>query len=92
MTFSLEQNYPNPFNSETTFRYNLGETSHIDISIYNEMGQLVCNLVDEKKESGHYTIKWDGSNNHGNSLGTGLYFIKIKTDKSVSVRKVLFIK
>jgi photosystem II stability/assembly factor-like uncharacterized protein len=92
MPFSLEQNYPNPFSSETTFRYHLTRTLQVEISIYNEMGQLVCRLADEGKEPGHYTIKWDGRNNHGELLPKGIYFAKFKTDEFIGVKKVLFIK
>ena len=90
--FSLEQNYPNPFNSETTFHYHLAKTLHMKISIYNEIGQLVYTLVKGEKESGEHIIKWDGRNNHGDILGTGIYFAKFKTGEFIDVKKVLLIK
>lgn len=90
--FSFKQNYPNPFNSETLFRYELPKTSRVQISLYNDMGQLVCNLIDSKQELGHHIIKWDGKNNHGYLLGTGLYFAKFKTDEFFDVKKVLLLK
>jgi flagellar hook assembly protein FlgD len=64
----------------------------VEISIYNQTGQLVSRLASEKKEPGHYTVKWDGRNNQGELLPTGIYFAKFKTDEFIDVKKVLFIK
>jgi hypothetical protein len=92
LAFSLEQNYPNPFNSETTFHYQLPEKSRVRISIYNEAGQLVSTLIDDNKEPGYYTVRWDSRNDQGNLSITGIYFAKFETEKFIDVKKVLLIK
>ena len=75
--FQLFQNYPNPFNSITTIKYQLPGKSDVKIVIHNMLGQNVITLVDEKKMAGNYSLKWNGLNQAGEKVGTGLYFLTL---------------
>ena len=90
--YILYQNYPNPFNNITTINYQLKETGHVTIIVYNVMGQTVMTLVDENKPPGYYSIQWDGKNNKGLSVTSGLYFYKMKTGEFAQRKKLVFLK
>jgi len=91
--FSLSQNYPNPFNPETTIEYTLPKSEHISLSIYNLKGQLVKTLVNERKSPGYYNVRWEGKDNRGNQVSSGIYFYTIKAGSSfTSTKKMLLIK
>lgn len=89
VSLSLEQNYPNPFNPSTTIRYHLSALSsertavrphRTTLQIYNITGQLVRALVDEKQPAGDYRILWDGRDNSGNEVSSGVYFCRLKIE------------
>jgi hypothetical protein len=84
--FILENNYPNPFNPETTIKYYIPKYTDVSLVIYNTLGQKVRTLVDGKSQAGQYTVKWNGRNDSGQSLGSGIYFYKLKSE-SVSITK-----
>jgi flagellar hook assembly protein FlgD len=86
-SFSLSQNYPNPFNSKTQFKINLPKTSDVNISVYNINGQLILNIVNERKNAGTYRVSWDASN-----FSSGMYFIKLKAGTFTATKKCLLIK
>jgi hypothetical protein len=75
--FSLEQNFPNPFNPSTTIRYSLGHSAEVSVTIYNVLGQVVRTLVSEFNSIGTHEVEWDGKNNSGNLVSSGVYFYKI---------------
>ncbi len=85
-------NYPNPFNPETVIKYNLGQNAKVDLSIYNIKGQLVRKLANEIKLAGTHEIVWNGKNDRGNNLASGIYFSVLKTGKQTLVRKLLLLK
>jgi hypothetical protein len=91
-TFSLAQNYPNPFNARTVIRYSLPKDSKVKISIYNILGQRVKVLVDEYQTTGHKTVVWDGTNQKGKEVASGVYLYKIKADDFVQSKKMLLLK
>jgi len=72
--FSLKQNYPNPFNPITTIEYQLPKVSKVKLEIFNILGQKVKTLIDEQKEAAIYQLKWDGLNDYGRQVSTGIYF------------------
>ncbi len=85
-------NYPNPFNPTTTISYSLPEKGNVCIEVYNIKGQKVKRLVNEHKESGHHTIKWNGTDENNKSVGSGVYFYKVKTEKSLLINKMIMLK
>jgi hypothetical protein len=93
-SFVLEQNYPNPFNSSTTFRYSLAELKPTQtvVRILNVLGQEVKTLVNEKQTAGTYQIVWDGLDNSGNSVTSGVYVYSIVSGQSHSVKKLVLLK
>ena len=75
--FSLGQNYPNPFNAGTTIEYGLPEAAQVRLAVYNSLGQLVRKLVDEMQSAGYKKTAWDGRDEHGKAVGTGMYFYRL---------------
>ncbi|MCF7804131.1 MAG: lamin tail domain-containing protein [Candidatus Marinimicrobia bacterium] len=92
MVFDLEQNYPNPFNPTTTIKYQLPEQANVRLVVYNMLGQQVRTLVNEQKEAGYYTVQWDGINNNGVKISSGVYFYHIKAGEFNLTRKMVFMK
>lgn len=90
--FSLSQNYPNPFNPETVIKYTLPEDCHVELTIYNILGQKVKTLVDEYQGPGFRMMHWDGRNDKGNELASGIYFCKITAGKYVDVKKMTLLR
>ncbi len=91
--FALLQNYPNPFNPETTIRYNLVETATVKLEIFDLLGRKVATLVDnEVQNAGFYTARWNGRNQIGTKVASGVYVYRIKAGKKTVSRKMLLLK
>ena len=90
--FDLRQNYPNPFNPTTVIEYALPKPSEVEIKIYNILGQKVRNLVDEPQEPGYKTICWDGKDDCGNEVSSGVYFYRIEAGDFVKCKKMTLLK
>jgi flagellar hook assembly protein FlgD len=90
--FSLSQNYPNPFNPETIIRYALPEDCEVELIVYNILGQQVKVLVDAYENAGYKVVHWDGRNDGGNEIASGLYFYKIKTPKYSESKKMILLR
>ncbi len=84
--------YPNPFNPETTISFNNPQNGRISLSIYNIKGQLVKTLLDEEIAVGTHSIVWNGTNEKGNSVTSGIYFTKITTTSSSLTKKMILLK
>lgn len=92
-TFALYENYPNPFNNQTAIRFEVPRPEHIEIRIYNAIGEMVRTLVNENKSVGQYQIIWDGCNNKGQILPSGIYFYTMRVaGTTYKVRKMLLVK
>ncbi|MDZ7260939.1 MAG: T9SS type A sorting domain-containing protein [candidate division KSB1 bacterium] len=90
--FSLSQNYPNPFNPGTTLKYQLPHPSEVTIVVYDVLGKEICTLVDGKKEAGSYTVTWNGTNNAGIQVSSGIYFCKMSTPEFTLMRKMTLLR
>ena len=90
--FSLSANYPNPFNPTTAINYNVPVTTDISLVIYNSLGQAVRTLVDERVPAGKHTISWDGLNDAGLQLSSGVYFYTLKSESFTQTRKMMLLK
>jgi hypothetical protein len=87
--YSLSQNYPNPFNPTTTINFALPEASHVSLDIYNVLGQKVRTLVNEPLAANNYEVEWDGRNETGSEVASGIYFYKLQTDNFVNTKKMI---
>lgn len=90
--FTLHQNYPNPFNLETQIKFRNSERTVVNLSIYNSMGQLIKKLVNKSLPEGLHTVAWNGKNEAGDVVASGLYFCCLKTNKNVITQKLLLVK
>lgn len=91
--YILEQNYPNPFNPTTNITYVIPKTSNVSLIIYNALGEEVIKLVNNKMhQPGKYTVVWNGRNEVGKLLSSGIYFYQLKTDEVTITKKMSLIK
>ncbi len=86
-SFSLRQNYPNPFNPSTKIEFSLPQRSFISLRIFDLKGSLVETLFNGEREKGNYSIRWKPEN-----LASGIYFYRLRTNKTVITRKMIFLK
>jgi hypothetical protein len=87
ISYSLSQNYPNPFNPSTTIRFALPKSGHVELKVYNTLGQEVATLVNEEKTAGTYSAQWNAS-----SVASGVYFYRLKAGEYNETRKLLLMK
>ena len=90
--FKLSQNYPNPFNRGTIIQYNLRETQNVELVIYNILGQIVRNLINETQPKGRHQIVWDGADNNSLPVQSGVYFYRIKIGDQIQSKSMVFVK
>jgi hypothetical protein len=90
--FSLSQNYPNPFNPTTSFEFTLPKSSHVKIDIFNIVGQKVATVVDGDMKAGVYTADWNGLDENGKSVSSGIYFYRMRADEFSDMKKMVLIK
>jgi len=79
---------PNPFNPKTTLKYHLYETSQVSITIFGVFGTVEYSLFHGSQSTGPKEIQWDGINNQGVSVPSGIYFLKIQTESSTVTNKI----
>jgi len=91
-TTLLFENYPNPFNPETTIRFSVAKDNYVSLEIYNIKGQLVCSLVDSFYKGGTHNALWNGKDNHGNIVSSGVYFCRLNVGEYSAVKKMLLLK
>ena len=90
--FELCRNYPNPFNPQTDISYVLPYACHVDISIFNVLGQTVTTLVNEYQTAGHKTVLWDGTDDDGKQVTSGVYFYRIQAGEFTDTKKMTLVK
>jgi len=91
--FSLGQNYPNPFNLSTQIKYEVPTKAKVKLEIYNVKGELVRTLIDGKEiEPGQYRIEWDGKNERGVVVASGIYIYRMKAGKFEHAKRMALIK
>ncbi|MGD8781747.1 MAG: S8 family serine peptidase [Ignavibacteria bacterium] len=92
LEFNLTQNYPNPFNPSTVINYDLPEASFVTLKIYNIQGQLVRVLVDELATAGSHSIVFDGRNDGGSRLTSGMYVYQLVAGDKIQTKKMMILK
>jgi len=90
--FSLQQNFPNPFNSQTVIRYSLTARSPCTLCIYDLSGRKVRRLIEDIEAEGLHEIDWNGLDDHGNPVASGIYILKMKAGTFADYKKMTFIK
>ena len=88
----LAQNYPNPFNPTTKISYGIKNESSVSLRIYDVAGRLVRVLVDERREAGHHTEIWDGKDNRGATVASGVYFYRLVAGDFVDTKKLVLLR
>ncbi|MGD8781468.1 MAG: T9SS type A sorting domain-containing protein [Ignavibacteria bacterium] len=91
--FTIEQNYPNPFNPVTQIQYSLPSQANVSLKIYDILGKEIKVLVDnEMKSEGRYTATWNGTDNFGNSVASGIYLCRLISGTNVQTIKLMLMK
>jgi hypothetical protein len=91
-SFVLEQNFPNPANPSTTIRFDLPQGEQVSLVVYNMVGQAVAQLLDGVREAGSYSLRWDGRDDSGRKLSTGIYLYRLRAGDQVSTRKLMLLQ
>lgn len=90
--FVLKQNYPNPFNPETTIAFELPTQSVVRLSVYNLLGQRVALLLNERRDAGSYVVSWNGRDDAGRQLGSGIYIVRLAANGRSLAQRVTLLK
>jgi len=90
--FTLFQNHPNPFNPETVIEYHLPKSSFVEISIYNLQGQQINKLLSKKQIAGSFELRWDGRNDEGHPVASGIYLYSLKAGEYSSSKKMMLLR
>jgi len=89
---TLMQNYPNPFNSETQIEYSTVKSGHITLRIFNLLGQTVKTLLDKEQCEGYYSVVWNGKDDRGRSLASGIYYYCLKVEERIITKKLVLLR
>ena len=92
LSFQLHQNYPNPFNPVTTLRYDLPENGLVNITIYDMLGNIINQLVNEAQNSGYKSIQWDATNYQGQPVSAGVYVYSVEAGDFRQTKKMILLK
>ncbi|MCC7263360.1 MAG: T9SS type A sorting domain-containing protein [Candidatus Latescibacteria bacterium] len=90
--FSLGQNYPNPFNPTTTIRFSLPQPGEAELCVYNLLGQRVATLVQGLQEAGPQVLQWNGRDEAGRELASGVYLYRLRAGGQVQTRRLLLLR
>jgi hypothetical protein len=90
--YELYNNYPNPFNPETIIEYRVSKTGRVHLAVFNVLGQKVRTLVDQDQFRGTHRVMWDGKDDSGNRLASGMYFYQLKGENALITKKMTLIK
>ncbi len=91
-SFVLQQNYPNPFNPGTTIEFNLPRTTFVKLEVFDLLGLRIRTLIDESLPAGNRVVVWDGRDNRGDGVASGMYIYRLKTDLTIESRRMLLLK
>jgi flagellar hook assembly protein FlgD len=90
--YMLAQNYPNPFNPTTQILFAIPQNERVTLSIYNVLGQRIATLVDGMLTQGSHVVTWNGRDNRGMQLPSGVYFYTLKTSSFTASKRMLMLK
>jgi hypothetical protein len=89
---ALLQNHPNPFNPQTTITFTLAARANVHLAVYDVNGALVRTLADQTRAPGAYDVKWDGRDDHGRAVASGVYFYKLDAGRFTQTKKMVLLK
>lgn len=92
LKFKLLQNTPNPFNPTTAIKYQLPQNSFVTIKIYDNLGREVATLINEERAAGSHIVYWNGKDNFGQTVSSGIYLYKLTAGNFTETRKMNFLK
>lgn len=92
VNYQLSQNYPNPFNPVTEIRFAIPKSQNIELVVYDLRGQKVKTLINTNVNAGYHTVQWNGTNDNGSSVASGVYLYTLKTNKINKVKKMVLMK
>lgn len=90
--FALRQNSPNPFNAATQIEFGLERDSHVQLSVYNILGQHIATLASGFQPAGFHTVLWDGQDQFGRDVPSGIYFARLLTSDVMMTRKMVLLR
>lgn len=90
--YQLEQNFPNPFNPITRIQFNLSRTDKVKLEVFNSLGQRVATLIDDIRPVGAHTVYWNGADDGGQPVASGIYFYKLTAGNQSETRKMVLLK
>ncbi len=88
----LAQNYPNPFNPSTAIQFNLPAAENVELAVFNTLGEKVTVLVNGHQQAGPHQVTWNGTNQYGAPVASGVYFYRLRTEHSTLQKKMLYLK
>ena len=91
-SFGLSQNYPNPFNPSTAISFNLPVAGFAELSVFNILGQKVITLVSGNMSAGNHEVTWEGTDETGSTVTSGVYFYRLTTEQNSETRKMMLMK
>jgi iduronate 2-sulfatase len=91
-TLDVQQNYPNPFNPETSIQYILEKKARVELAIYSVLGQKIITLVNSNRSAGTHTAVWNGLNQNGQTIPSGVYFYTLESDSKRITKKMIMVK
>ncbi|HQV33524.1 MAG TPA: T9SS type A sorting domain-containing protein [Calditrichia bacterium] len=90
--YKLFQNQPNPFNPATLIRYHLPHPGRVQLAVYNIIGQRIIYLVDEEQRAGEKMVRWDGMDQRGRPVGSGIYIYRLQVGDFVESKQMLLVR
>jgi hypothetical protein len=92
VSYELGDNYPNPFNPSTKIQVGIPEAGNATLVIYNTLGQTVRTVMDEYRAAGRFEVTWDGKDDTGRTVGTGVYLYRLVSGQTSLVKKMILVK
>ena len=89
---SVGKNFPNPFNASTEILFSIDRVRHVELSIYDLIGNKITNLINDIYRPGHYSVRWNGTNRYGNNLSSGVYIYTIISDDYTHSGRMILLK
>jgi flagellar hook assembly protein FlgD len=88
----VDQNHPNPFNPQTTIHYTLATPGRVTLTVYDATGRLVRTLLDENQPAGARDVTWNGQDDRGHAVASGVYFYKMTAGKFTQTKRMVLLK